>query len=107
MCGKRVNQDLPQYSGWLHFGQILGLGCGMMSRTKIVLIVILSVGSACAMVASILYSYASNTVWYLGPRIAITPTVVLIPIIFAVDVLASIRLMRKKETKLTREREPR
>jgi hypothetical protein len=67
----------------------------MMSRNKIVLMVIVSVGSVLAMAASLLYSYTSNTVWHLGPRTAITPPVVLIPIICAGDVIAGICLMRK------------
>jgi hypothetical protein len=71
----------------------------MMSQNKVLLMVILSVGSVFAMAASLLYSYASNTVWYLGPRTAVTPSVVLIPIIFAVDVVACICLVRKKNTR--------
>ena len=67
-----------------------------MSRNKIVLMVVVSVGSVLAMAGSLLYSYASNTVWHLGPRTAVTPAVVLIPIICAGDVVACIFLMPKK-----------
>jgi hypothetical protein len=72
-----------------------GVRCEMMSRNKIVVMVILSAGSVFAIAGSLLYSYACNTVWYLGPRTAVTPPVVVIPIICAVDVIASICLVRK------------
>jgi hypothetical protein len=74
----------------------IGVRSEMMSRNKIVLMIILSIVSAFAIAASLLYSYASNTVWYLGPRTAITPSVVLIPVICAIDVIGYICLMRKK-----------
>jgi hypothetical protein len=68
----------------------------MMSRARIVLMVLLWVGSIFAIAASVLYSYVGNTVWYLGPRVATTPDTVLIPVILAVAVISCIRLCKKR-----------
>lgn len=63
-------------------------------RTSGILIVLVS---AIGIVASMVYSYTGGTVFYIGPRIAMTPAYALTRLIFVTDVVVvCIRLMRKK-----------
>ena len=67
-----------------------------MSRSKVMLLVAIGTGSTVAMIAAVLYSYAGNTVWHFGSRMAFTPAVVLVPLIGLLDVIACIVILTRR-----------